>query len=115
MCSALSTGCALALNAAATDMAAPTPAATTTVAGATAAAAAASLSWHPGFSRTRFLVMDEADRLLDPSFEDDLRVVLSLLPDKDRQTLLFSATLTNSLIKLQKATLKDAHVFQVGL
>lgn len=57
--------------------------------------------------------MDEADRLLDPSFEDDLRVVLPLLPDQNRQTLLFSATLTTSLIKLQKATLQEAHVFQV--
>jgi ATP-dependent RNA helicase DDX49/DBP8 len=58
--------------------------------------------------------MDEADRLLDPSFESDLRVLLPLLPDPSkRQSLLFSATLTPSLVKLQQASLADAHVFQV--
>lgn len=59
--------------------------------------------------------MDEADRLLDPSFEQDLRVLLALLPDPaQRQTLLFSATLTPSLVKLQQASLADAYVFQVS-
>ncbi|GIL57572.1 hypothetical protein Vafri_12776 [Volvox africanus] len=61
--------------------------------------------------RTRFLVLDEADRVLDTTFEDDLRGILSCLPE-DRQTLLFSATMTRSLIALQKAALQDAHVFQ---
>ncbi|WIA11123.1 hypothetical protein OEZ85_011266 [Tetradesmus obliquus] len=66
-----------------------------------------------GFSRVAYLVMDEADRLLDPSFEADLRVLLPLLPEPSRrQSLLFSATLTPSLIKLQQASLADAHVFQ---
>jgi superfamily II DNA/RNA helicase len=60
--------------------------------------------------------MDEADRLLDPSFESDLRVLLPLLPDpSQRQSLLFSATLTPSLVKLQQASLADAHVFQVSV
>jgi hypothetical protein len=68
-----------------------------------------------GFARLAYLVMDEADRLLDPSFEADLRVLLPLLPDPaKRQSLLFSATLTPSLVKLQQASLADAHVFQVG-
>ncbi|GIL92704.1 hypothetical protein Vretifemale_20211 [Volvox reticuliferus] len=62
-------------------------------------------------ARTRFLVLDEADRVLDTTFEDDLRRILSCLPE-DRQTLLFSATMTRSLIALQKASLQDAHVFQ---
>ncbi len=39
--------------------------------------------------------------------------ILSCLP-AERQTLLFSATMTKSLIALQKASLSDAHVFQVG-
>eukprot|EP00877_Chromochloris_zofingiensis_P012977 jgi/Chrzof1/7933/Cz02g41230.t1 len=65
-----------------------------------------------GFSRTKFLVLDEADRLLDPSFEDALRSVLSVLPQQDRQTLLFSATMTKSLVKLQAASLQHAFVFQ---
>ncbi|KAF6264188.1 DEAD-domain-containing protein [Scenedesmus sp. NREL 46B-D3] len=66
-----------------------------------------------GFARLAYLVMDEADRLLDPSFEADLRVLLPLLPHPSaRQSLLFSATLTPSLVKLQAASLAGAHVFQ---
>ena len=66
------------------------------------------------FARAKFLVLDEADRLLDPSFEEALRTVLAATPAAGRQTLLFSATMTKSLIKLQKAALEDAFVFQVG-
>lgn len=67
-----------------------------------------------GFSRARFLVLDEADRLLDPTFEGALRTVLGALPpSSQRQTLLFSATMTKSLVKLQRAMLADAFVFQV--
>lgn len=74
------------------------------------------LSYLTGFCRLKYLVMDEADRLLDSSFEADLRLLLSVLPPAtERQTLLFSATLTASLVKLQKAAMEDAHVFQVGL
>eukprot|EP00775_Hariotina_reticulata_P006637 gene6637-6864_t len=65
-----------------------------------------------GFARVKFLVMDEADRLLDASFEADLRTLLAVLPTDNRQTLLFSATLTASLVKLQQASLEDAYVFQ---
>lgn len=68
------------------------------------------------FSRTRFLVMDEADRLLEPGFGEELRPILSALPDATsggRQTLLFSATMTKSLIRLQSASMKNAFVHQV--
>ena len=64
------------------------------------------------FSRVRFLVLDEADRLLEPSFAEELRTILSALPPSGRQTLLFSATMTKSLIELQSASLKDAIVFK---
>lgn len=65
-----------------------------------------------GFQHTQFLVMDEADRLLEASFEPDLRAILTKLPAK-RQTLLFSATMTKNLVALQKAVLPDAYHFQV--
>ncbi|OII74469.1 ATP-dependent RNA helicase [Cryptosporidium ubiquitum] len=47
----------------------------------------------------RFLVLDEADRLLSESLEDDMFPILSVLPKSytGRQTLLFSATLTNAI------------------
>lgn len=49
--------------------------------------------------RLRFLVLDEADRLLDDTFADDLAVILEQLP-KQRQTLLFSATMTPEIESL---------------
>ena len=54
----------------------------------------------------RFLVLDEADRLLEPSFEEDLTEIFEALPEK-RQTLLFSATLTDSLVRLKKLAKKE--------
>lgn len=58
------------------------------------------------------LVLDEADRLLDPTFESELRVVAAVLP-QERQTLLFSATMTQSLVAMQSSVLRNAHCFQV--
>ena len=46
-------------------------------------------------------VLDEADRLLDPSFEEALEVIFDSLPKK-RQTLLFSATLTDTISRLKE-------------
>src|ERR1700712_2566829 len=45
------------------------------------------------------LVLDEADRLLDMGFADELKRVLALLP-KQRQTLLFSATFPQAVLTL---------------
>ena len=63
------------------------------------------------FQRTAFLILDEADRLLDESFEEDLATILECLPGK-RQTLLFSATMTRALVTLQQELLDDAFVFE---
>lgn len=55
-----------------------------------------------GFKRLRYLVLDEADRLLDPQFEEDLASCLASLPSAEsRQTLLFSATMTQSLVTMR--------------
>jgi ATP-dependent RNA helicase DDX49/DBP8 len=53
-----------------------------------------------GFKRLRMFVLDEADRLLMPTFEEPLAEILSALP-KTRQTLLFSATITSAIEKLK--------------
>ncbi|KAF7728952.1 putative RNA helicase [Apophysomyces ossiformis] len=53
-------------------------------------------------SRAKFLVMDEADRILSETFMSDLEVILPLLPEK-RQTLLFTATMTDSILALRDA------------
>ena len=63
-----------------------------------------------GFSlRTvRFLVMDEADRMLSMDFEQELTKILSVMPDGgERRTYLFSATMTSKVAKLQRASLTD--------
>ncbi|EER15245.1 DEAD box RNA helicase, putative [Perkinsus marinus ATCC 50983] len=52
----------------------------------------------------KFLVMDEADRLLGMDFEDALNKIVQSCP-RDRQTFLFSATMTNKVSQLQRASL----------
>ncbi len=49
-------------------------------------------------------VMDEADRILEQGFEDDLRQILKLLP-KERQTILFSATQTKKVEDLARVSI----------
>lgn len=55
--------------------------------------------WSLG--RARFLVLDEADRLLAPSFANDLGVILKEMPPS-RQTLLFTATVTDPILALER-------------
>ena len=61
-----------------------------------------------GFSlRTlEYLVLDEADRILNLDFEVDLNEILKVIPRK-RRTFLFSATMTGKVKKLQRAALSD--------
>lgn len=49
--------------------------------------------------------MDEADRILEQGFEDDLRAILKILP-KERQTMLFSATQTKKVEDLARLSMK---------
>lgn len=52
------------------------------------------------------LVMDEADRILEQGFEDDLRAILKILP-KERQTMLFSATQTKKVEDLARLSINE--------
>ncbi|AET38714.1 RNA-dependent ATPase RRP3 Ecym_3217 [Eremothecium cymbalariae DBVPG len=62
-----------------------------------------------GFSlrKLRFLVIDEADRLLDMEFGAVLDRILKNIPTKGRTTYLFSATMTSKIDKLQRASLTN--------
>lgn len=59
-----------------------------------------------GFSlkSLKYLVMDEADRLLDMDFGPIIDKILKEIP-KERKTYLFSATMTTKVAKLQRASL----------
>ena len=54
----------------------------------------------------QYLVLDEADRILNMDFEDALTKILRMLP-RERITYLYSATMTSKVRKLQRACLRD--------
>lgn len=56
--------------------------------------------------QVRYLILDEADRMLSMDFEEELHQILDAIPEK-RQTMLFSATMTSQVQKLQRASLQD--------
>ena len=56
--------------------------------------------------QVEFLVLDEADRMLDMGFINDIRKIVSKLPVK-RQTLFFSATMPKDIAELAEAMLRD--------
>ncbi|MCF7854358.1 MAG: DEAD/DEAH box helicase [Candidatus Pacebacteria bacterium] len=59
-------------------------------------------------SQVEILVIDEADRMLDMGFIPDVRRILRTLPSKgDRQTLLFSATLPDDVLRLANQWMDD--------
>ncbi len=61
---------------------------------------------YTDFSQVEYLILDEADRMLDMGFHDDIMRIVRHMP-KDRVNLLFSATMPPKIRKLSKAMLKD--------
>ncbi len=56
--------------------------------------------------KIRHLILDEADKMMDMGFVDDILTILSYLPGK-RQTLMFSATMPDKIRRLAKKILHD--------
>jgi len=64
-------------------------------------------------NKINFLVLDEADEMLDMGFKDDLDAILDTTPD-EKQTLLFSATMPREIAKIAKKYMKDADEISAG-
>lgn len=60
---------------------------------------------HVNLSNIQFFVLDEADIMLDMGFIDDINNLIKFIP-KNRQTLMFSATMSKSILNLAKSILK---------
>ena len=67
---------------------------------------------HLDLSRIEFLVFDEADRMLDLGFSDEIAEILEYLPE-ERRTMLFSATYTQQIRNLAATMLHDPEYIEI--
>ena len=66
------------------------------------------------FSGVKYFILDEADRMLDMGFYDDIMAVVNRLP-KDRQTIMFSATMPTNIRKMAKAIMNSPAEVQIAI
>ena len=58
------------------------------------------------FSGVKYFILDEADRMLDMGFYDDIMTIVRRLP-ADRQTIMFSATMPENIRRMARAIMRD--------
>ncbi|KAF8528058.1 DEAD-domain-containing protein [Hysterangium stoloniferum] len=63
------------------------------------------------FRNLKALVIDEADRILEVGFEEEMKKIIGLLPKEDRQSMLFSATQTNKVTDLARISLRPGPMY----
>ena len=66
------------------------------------------------FSGVKYFILDEADRMLDMGFYDDIMTVVNRLP-KDRQTIMFSATMPPKIRQMAKAIMRNPEEVQIAV
>ena len=66
------------------------------------------------FSGVKYFILDEADRMLDMGFYDDIMTIVNKLP-KDRQTIMFSATMPANIRKMAKAIMHNPVEVQIAI
>lgn len=64
-------------------------------------------------SDVEYLVLDEADEMLDMGFQEDLETILSDTPE-ERRTMLFSATMPDEISRIAKRYMHSTHTIQIG-
>ncbi|KAF3932037.1 hypothetical protein ABW20_dc0104394 [Dactylellina cionopaga] len=63
------------------------------------------------FKNLKALVIDEADRILEVGFEDEMRQIIKILPKENRQSMLFSATQTTKVEDLARISLRPGPLY----
>lgn len=63
------------------------------------------------YKNVKALVIDEADRILEVGFEDEMRQIVKILPKEERQTMLFSATQTTKVEDLARISLRPGPLY----
>ncbi|KAI3327528.1 DEAD-domain-containing protein [Xylariaceae sp. AK1471] len=63
------------------------------------------------YKNLRTLVIDEADRILEVGFEEEMRKIIKILPNENRQTSLFSATQTTKVEDLARISLRPGPLY----
>lgn len=66
------------------------------------------------FSGVKYFILDEADRMLDMGFYDDIMSIVNRLP-KNRQTIMFSATMPQNIRQMAKAIMHDPAEVQIAV
>ncbi len=66
------------------------------------------------FSGVKYFILDEADRMLDMGFYDDIMTIVKRLP-KERQTIMFSATMPDNIRRMAKAIMHHPAEVQIAV